>query len=282
MKYLGVMALVFIGFSLGVAPMQNSFGEEQPSSRETIGQRPSLNIVKYASIKAPVLKKAADVSNVVKWAGTSLTSDREVVRKSIMQVSKNQEIVLAFTREVDLHAKVDHSRALVALSLLGEMKSPHATRFLVDYVKRPLPTKGTVMEDGEIIERTAMEMLQSKAVDGLAYMRDKEVDKEVLAVVSQHPSKIVRAQAINALLWNHGDSAEYKTFLRKYVKKGDEIYVDRVRRVAGESAKVFNAKLQAFLRAHPEAIPPAPEKVKGKINAEKEAGVKFDKAPPQL
>ncbi len=44
-----------------------------------------------------------------------------------------------------------------------------------------------------------------------------EVDKEVLAVVSQHPFKIVRAEAINALLWNHGDSAKYKQFLRKSV-----------------------------------------------------------------
>lgn len=280
MKCFGVMVLVFTGCLLGGLPPQESFGQTlEPGSQEPAGPRPSEILAKRVA-KPHALNTATDVPQFLDWAGSTPVSERERVRKIIIEVSGNKEIATAFTKEADRLVKVDHSRALLALSILGEMKNPTATRFLVDFVNRPLPEKGTVTEDGEIIERTAMEMLQSKAIDGLAYMRNKDVDQEVLAVVARHPSKVVRAEAINALLWNHGDNVEYKQVLLKYVKKGDEIYLDRVRRVSGESSKEFNAKLQTFLRAHPEAVPPAPEK--GKIKGKKEPGVKRDAVPPQF
>jgi len=61
----------------------------------------------------------------------------------------------------------------------------------------------------------------------------------------------VRAEAIDAYLWNHADSAEAKATLRKYVQKGEEIFVDALDELPGRKQKSFNAKLAAFLKAHP-------------------------------
>ena len=137
------------------------------------------------------------------------------------------------------------------------MKSPHATDHLVRFLWQPLPTAGTLVE-GEIAERTALAILQAKAVDGLAYLRTAKGDLEVLRAVSNHPEIAVRAEAITAYLWNHGDSAAARSELKKYVRSGEEVYLDRVRRVPGERAAAFDEKLQVFLKAHPERIPPAP------------------------
>jgi hypothetical protein len=50
--------------------------------------------------------------------------------------------------------------------------------------------------------------------------------------------------------------------VRKYVRPNEEIFVDRVRWNSGEQGEFFNRKLEAFLKAHPEVIPPPPTKVK--------------------
>ena len=41
--------------------------------------------------------------------------------------------------------------------------------------------------------------------------------------------------------------------------KGEERYIDQVIREEGESAASFNSKLEAYLKAHPDVAPPAPE-----------------------
>jgi hypothetical protein len=52
--------------------------------------------------------------------------------------------------------------------------------------------------------------------------------------------------------------------------------------VSGESAESFNRKLEAFLKAHPEAIPPAPEFRPGPVRPPEQNPRKFDEPPPPL
>jgi hypothetical protein len=144
---------------------------------------------------------------------------------------------------------------VVALSLLGEMRSPHAVERLVNFVWKPLPTTGTEVE-GEIVERTALASLEAKAITGLAYMRTPQGDAEVLRAVSQHESIIVRAEAIASYLWNHGNSDATRAELKQAVRPGDEVYLDRMKREPGQSGADFDRELEAFLKAHPERVPP--------------------------
>jgi hypothetical protein len=144
------------------------------------------------------------------------------------------------------------------LSILGELRSSVGEECLRKVLHQPFPEKGTSAQ-GEIVEQTALGILQAKAVDGLAYLQTSSGDEEVLWAVGKHPSRIVRAEAIEAFLWNHNNSDEARATLLHYVRPEEKIFLDRLRRDPRESGEVFNRKLEAFLKAHPEAAAPAPE-----------------------
>ena len=208
-------------------------------------------------------------------------SEKEIARKVIRGGSQNVEIANALCAEIFAKLASDHSRVLIALSVLGEMQSPQSEVCLPQLVQLPLPTTGTVVE-GEILEQTALATLQAKAIEALAYRKTANADNEVLRAVAQHPSRVVRAAAINAYLWNHGDSPEAKRALSRYVRKGEEIFLDRIRREPGEKAASFNRKLKAFLAAHPELRPPAPERDTVKADKSVEGEDAIVVAPPEL
>ena len=102
--------------------------------------------------------------------------------------------------------------------------------------------------------------LQAKAIDGLAYLKSDSGDKMVFEAIAKHPSRIVRAEAIAAYLWNHDGSDRAKEALKPYVHKEELIFLDRVTRVEGEKKESFNRKLEAYLKTHPEMQAPAPTK----------------------
>lgn len=237
-----------------------------PSSKTERGPSPAEIVERRSQVKAPTLEATGEalhrsVAEYIAWAAASTQREKETVRRSLASVKENRQVGESFCEYAKRARLSDHSRTLVTLGLLGEMKGPASEACFKEFLALPLPTQGTVVE-GEILEQTALASLQAKAVDGLAYLRTPQTDEEVLRAVREHPSRIVRAEAINAFLWNHGDSEEAKQMLRKHVRKDEEIFVDRVRWNSGEKAETFNRKLEVFLKAHPEAIAPAPKKLK--------------------
>jgi hypothetical protein len=256
-------------------------GEPTPNAAVPAGPDPSQLLAERKLNLPPPLAKAADVKKFVEWAGFSAVEERETARRTIAAASDNKEVVKAIIDEIELAKDVkagDNSRALLLLSILGEMKSPHAQDYLVKFANRELPKEGTVV-DGEILERTAQAMLQGKAVDGIAYLRNQEAEAAVLAIVAEHPSIIVRAEAIRAYLWNHDDEQNARKTLLRYVRKGEEIYLDRVSRLPGDDAETFNRKLEVYLKAHPEAVPPGLEKVELPVD---QRNYHLDTDPPKF
>lgn len=130
----------------------------------------------------------------------------------------------------------------------------------MEYVWEPLPENGIPMkESGISIERYNKELLQSKAVAGLAYLRNPTADQNVLEVVAKHPSNAVRAEAVTTYLWNNKSSKEVKNILRQYVRRGEDLFIDRLIRTSNMSGEEFNRDLVNYLEKHPELIPPAPK-----------------------
>jgi hypothetical protein len=199
------------------------------------------------------------VAAFIDWAGASLPEEHEDGRKALEGARGNKDVVKAFADEITKAQRTDHSRALLALALLGELRSPDAEQFLREFVNQPFPTEGHKTTEGEIIEQTALGTLQAKAIDGLAYLNSPGANEEVLTQVSKHPSIIVRSEAISAYLWNQKDKEAARRTLLQRVLKGEERYIDQITRVEGERAGSFNPKLEAYLKAHPEVVPPAPE-----------------------
>jgi hypothetical protein len=150
---------------------------------------------------------ARSVRDFIDWASASGSGSRDAARAAIAAASANDDIARALCEEIAETRTEDHSRTLVAISILGELRSEAGERCLADFVGLPLPTKGTVVE-GEILERTALETLQARAVTGLAYRRTPSADAKVLEIAAKHPSRVVRSAAIAAYLWNHAEEGE--------------------------------------------------------------------------
>ena len=111
----------------------------------------------------------------------------------IAGAQNNDDVVQALYDELISAQKNDHSRALLVLAILGEMRNPRGEGLLRTFVRLPLPEKGTEVA-GEIVEQTALAMLQAKAIDGLAYQHTPSGDNEVLRTIAEHSSRIVRAR----------------------------------------------------------------------------------------
>jgi hypothetical protein len=269
-----LLALAVCHAGCSARSKQNEGGS--PSTTNAAAPKPSQALENRGILPPPPLTRAEDVPAFVTWAAGSTVREREVGRTAILSARDNPAVIEGLIDEIERSRSRDHSRTLVALAVLGEMRSPRGEEFLTEFVNRPLPETGTVV-DGEIIEQTALATLQAKAVDGLAYMRSPRADAEILRLAGSHPSRIVRAEAINAYLFNRNDSAEARRALARSVREDEQILIDRVRRNPGEGKESFNRKVAAFLKAHPEVQPPAPERGDSKEGSRDEIS-----APPSF
>jgi hypothetical protein len=199
----------------------------------------------------------ASAAAFLDWAAASGKGRREEVRQALARARNNPAIASAFCQQAQAMADRDLPQALMALALLGEMRSTQSMPCLKGFLDRPLPSRGTVV-DGEIQERKALEILQVKAIEGVAFLRTPEADALVLKMVSGHPSRVVRAEAIAAYLWNHGSSDQAREKLRKQVRAGEEVFIDRPLRSAEQNPEEYDRQLDSYLKAHPELQPPPP------------------------
>ena len=261
-----LVAIALLTFVTGCPRKAPSAGPDAkpPSANEPAGPPPSTILAGRTLHNPPALTATGGdasraVAAFIDWAGASLPEEHEDGRKALEAARGNKDVVKAFADEITRAQRTDHSRALLALALLGELRSPDAEQFLRDFVNQPFPTAGHKTTEGEIIEQTALGTLQAKAIDGLAYLNSPSANEEVLSQVSKHPSIIVRSEAISAYLWNQKDKEAARRTLLQRVLKGEERYIDQITRVEGERAGSFNPKLEAYLKAHPEVVPPAPE-----------------------
>lgn len=241
---------------------------QPPNTQTRPSQQPSITVQELAKRQAPALVGTGEEAKknalaFIDWAGASSKSQDEIVRKMVAGARENTAIIMAFCDEAFAKQDVDHSRALVALSLIGEARSQAGMECMVKFARQPLPEKGTLVE-GEIIEQTNLAMLQAKAIDGLAYLRNEKADQFVVEVAAKHPSRIVRAEAIAAYLWNHNYDAKSREILKSVIRKDEVIFLDRLVKQADEPKESFNRKLAAYLKTHPEVMPPGAEKTEPK------------------
>lgn len=251
-----------------------------PTTQEGKSARPSDLFEKRPVGHLPPLATAGDVEAFVSFAASSIPAERELVREEVTMAAGNPSVVAALIEECERTALTDQTRALIAISLLGEMRADEGAAWLFDFAMRP-PPEGDVIRDGGDTLAYAFAQLQAKAVDGLAYMQSRDYDIAVLRLIASHPDVIVRAEAIRAYLSNHSADPEARNAVIAYVQDGEERYVDRVNRDAGEDAESFDAKLSAYLRLHPEVLPPTPAHASG-THGKNSNRYSYDVAPPQF
>jgi len=65
-------------------------------------------------------------------------------------------------------------------------------------------------------------------------------------VAQQHPSRAVRIAAIDAYMWNHGDTAEAAAHIYSALPESDHKYVTRPRFYRGMNREVFPTRLREW------------------------------------
>jgi hypothetical protein len=128
-------ALGFIGIALAlsitVPASADSFKDMPPQTKERKGPRPSENIKRLMERKQPELVGSGRVAlknaiAFISWASGSGHDKDKAIREAVQKVRDNKDIINAFCKEVfDKHGS-DHSRALIALSLVGEDTGAHS------------------------------------------------------------------------------------------------------------------------------------------------------------
>jgi hypothetical protein len=152
---------------------------------------------------------------------------------------------------------------LVELSMLGKMKTAPGTQTLKAVVNMPLPTSGTcVRQDGngsacDLREAQYVRELQSKAIDGLAFLRSADGDAAVLAAVSG-TNPTLQARAVMAYLWNHGATDANRATLAALLPADRQFLVDRFIKDSSMTVASYNQAMTDFYTKHPELVPPAP------------------------
>jgi hypothetical protein len=207
----------------------------------------------------PKMKGTAEsVEAFIAWAVASTGAERELGRAAIALASAEPKNVSLLGDQLMTWYQADVGRALVILAIVGEMRTPDAEKQLVSFMALQAKPSGVLVEGADTAV-TGLGMLQSKAVDGLAYQGSKSADKLVLTIAAQHPDLAVRSEAMVAYLHNHGNTEAARKVVLTAVRSDEARYVDRVVKLPSDDIGTFDQKVAAYLAAHPEAIPPIPE-----------------------
>lgn len=156
---------------------------------------------------------------------------------------------------------------LVVIGILGELRRPEALAPLREVVWAPLPL-AEAMPEG-LSARDVEEMIQAKAAHGLAYLATPAADQAVRDVIVNHEALHVRVSAIDAYMWNHGDSRRTADELYSLLPAEMHQYVERPRFHRGMDREEFSRRLEAWRKKW--GREPAPESA---LDADREGGVK--------
>lgn len=205
----------------------------------------------------PVPLSIETIDQFIAWASRSDSTGQLKVREEILKAREDSKVLAPLFDRLEKTGINDIGTSLIILGVIGELKNSQTIGRLDTLIWQPLPEEEEVGHGG-LSKRDLVEMLESKTVECLAYLRTDVSDQNTLRVIREHPSLAVRSAAIDAYLYNHEDSAEAKERLRPFLQEKELPFLDRVRRTSFGDRDTFNERLKRFYEFHPEAIAPEP------------------------
>jgi len=186
----------------------------------------------------------------------------EVIRERIAHARDDYHLLERLTKELWALPIRDISRHRLLLSTIGELKNPQAVGTLVKFIWH----EGEIVARGDherysqpcSFEADGGEMLRARAAEMLSYLGSHEAADATLNIATRHPTAFVRAAAIDAHMFNAGDSPEAAAQLRSCVDPNDVWRVGLPRMTRDMDPEKFEKAILAFHAKYPEEQPPAP------------------------
>ncbi len=206
---------------------------------------------------------AETIDEFIQWAAGVPAGEVEVIRERIANAREDENLIDQLTKELWRLPVRDVSRHGLLLSTIGELRDPRAASVLIKFI----------WYDGEIapgddrkrflhscsFEADGSEVLRARATEMLSYLSSSEAAEATLEIVARHPSDFVRAAAIDAHMFNAGDSPEAAEQLHKTVREEDRWRVGLPRLTRDVDPEEFERAVLAFYEQYPQERPPAPE-----------------------
>lgn len=226
------------------------FSEEPPDPTGRLTARP-LDAAKLRSTVSalPANAAEADVSRALQTLLPDLlgasVGDAQTVGEILRELGKQPQAVSAFVQSYRKLPREAFQDRLLTIGMVGELKRAESMPFLREVTSAPLPAKDP--KAAELLsQRELEEMIQAKAVQGLAYLATKEADAAVKDVMLEHESVHVQQTAIDAYMFNHKDSPEVAKELYQLLPAELHPYVERPRFHAGMDPKAFAERVNAW------------------------------------
>jgi hypothetical protein len=165
--------------------------------------------------------------------------------RSIKIISKNPIIVDALIRHYKKLDKNAYYERKLTVQVVGELQRPESLDFLKSVVWEPLPFQTATEDDFSL--RDLEEIIQTKAVQGIAYLKSENALNETIKVIINHKAMSVKAAAIDSYMWNLNDSKEAAGNLYKILPIELHHKIERPRFHLKMDPREFNDKLKIWL-----------------------------------
>jgi hypothetical protein len=189
---------------------------------------------------------------IVAEIGRARRQDMQLVHEALVVLRGQPNAVSALISRFNSLPQERFHERMLTIQIIGELQRPGALDFLRSIVRKPLPPAVPSREPGLFTLRGNEEIIMAKAVQGIAYMRDTSGEqdeaavKEIISIIQTHPSRAVRVAAIDAYMWNHGDTTEAAATLYKLIPQEFHPYVEMPRFYRGMNRHVFNTRLKMW------------------------------------
>ena len=186
------------------------------------------------------------------------------IRQAIAKTPDRDRVIGGLSARLLESPVTNVGRRLMILAVLGELKSPRAIAPLEEFIwSEKITVRG---ELGGPVPSTPPATsyfpytgaLKARAAEMLAYIGTQDAFNATLEVAGRHPLREVRVAAIDAYLYNHGDSAGAREALRRVVPQSEAKLIGIPRRTHDMDVRDFDRRLDAFYAQYPEERPPVP------------------------
>jgi hypothetical protein len=229
-------------------PEPPKWEDRSASSKSASGKVFEASRLRQAVADLPAKASADQVElalyDVLPQVYRATNRDLPVVSEVVAKLREQPGAVEAIARQYKQLPTEAFEQRLVVLGMLGEMKRSDAMAQLREVVWAPLPPADSQAD--KLTARDFEEMVQVKAVQGLAFLGTPQADAAVREVIAKHEALHVRVSAIDAYMWNHGDRKETAAELYRLLPAELHPYVERPRFQSGQNAEEFTRRLRAW------------------------------------
>jgi hypothetical protein len=211
---------------------------------------------------------AYNVEEFVDWVGSAPMIEVEAVRSAIA-AGCDDEVVAIIGRELNRLPIVDTSRHNVLLSILGESRRESAIRPLEQFVWNVVDVLSPieVVAGSVLSEKVVCDIgvnfgfaFRARAAEMLTHIGSASAFEGAVRVIREHPEAVVRRAAIDAYLYNRGDTAEAVREARRQARDEDQEWVGIPRRTLDTNPDEMRERVARLTRPAPTPAPvPRPD-----------------------